>query len=161
MTPKRETISPDEIPAHGVLSSDDDGHGNYLAQKRDSGPTIIQKQGRLALSSSRKPMSDINVTGHTSHLDSKVQFTQIRNGQTGNEPLSNELHLALTNENMTEFGIDQSNFRTSERVAGDDAVVNLVSKEGKYHQVSQRQFQKLQQEMANQQAQYIVLAEPN
>ena len=43
MTPKRETISPDEIPAHGVLSSDDDGHGNYLAQKRDSGPTIIQK----------------------------------------------------------------------------------------------------------------------
>ena len=78
-------------------------------------------------------MSDINVTGHTSHLDSKVQFTQIRNGQTGNEPLSNELHLALTNENMTEFGIDQSNFRTSERVAGDDAVVNLVSKDGKYH----------------------------
>ena len=118
-------------------------NGNYLTKKRDSGPTIVQTQGRLALSSSRKLMSDINVTGHTSHLDSKVQITQIRNGQNTNEPISNELHLALTNENMTEFGIDQSNFRTSERVAGDDAVVNLVSKDGKYHQVSQRQFQKL------------------
>ena len=72
MTPKRETISPCENPPHGVLSSDDDGHGNYLTQKRDSGPTIVQAQGRLALSSARKPMSDINVTGHTSHLDSKV-----------------------------------------------------------------------------------------
>ena len=133
MTPKRETISPCENPAHGVLSSDDDGNGNYLTKKRDSGPTIVQTQGRLALSSSRKLMSDINVTGHTSHLDSKVQITQIRNGQNTNEPISNELHLALTNENMTEFGIDQSNFRTSERVAGDDAVVNLVSKDGKYH----------------------------
>ena len=133
MTPKRETLSPCENPAHGVLSSDHDDHGNYLPKKRDSGPTIVQTQGRLALASSRKPMSDINVTAvHTDHLDSKVQFTQIRNGQVGNELISNELHLALTNENMTEFGIDQSNFRTSERVAGDDAVVNLVNKDGKY-----------------------------
>ena len=80
MTPKRETLSPCDNPALAILGSDDGGHGNYLTQKRDSGPTIVQTQGRLALTSSRKPISDINVTGHTSHLDSKVQFAQIRNG---------------------------------------------------------------------------------
>ena len=42
MTPKRETLSPCENPVHGVLSSDDDGHGNYLTKKRDSGPAIVQ-----------------------------------------------------------------------------------------------------------------------
>ena len=81
-------------------------------------------------------MSDINVTGHASNINSKVHFAQIRNGQPPNEPLSNELHLALTNENMTEFGVDHSNMRTTERVIGEDGVVNLVNKDGQYHQVS-------------------------
>ena len=62
-----------------------------------------------------------------------------------NECQSNELQLALTNENVTELGVNQSllmpDDRALEATVPEDQLMYLVNKDGQYTQISHMEFQ--------------------